>query len=171
MLLSTSTAIIYNLIQKYTIVHYIARYNIIPAIPSCTHPANVFKGRTDDDNVKPLCWDNYLMKQRTLQLLHPFIIRVSDQREQLNIFKQQPPTAQQLFIYSIQHIPICGYHRYSTFSMVLPPQTHFLSCTLTNDCIILSNSDGHITFCSTGNLQSVQHLYIRPIIIFKGCIL
>ena len=30
-----------------------------------THPADVFKGWTDDDNGKPHCWDSYLKKENS----------------------------------------------------------------------------------------------------------
>ena len=33
-----------------------------------THPANVFKGWTDDDKVKPHCWDSYLKKEKQQHL-------------------------------------------------------------------------------------------------------
>ena len=33
-----------------------------------THPANVFKGWTDDDNVIPHCWDSYLKKEKQQHL-------------------------------------------------------------------------------------------------------
>ena len=35
---------------------------------SITHPANVFKGRADDDNVKSHCWNNYLKLRNASQI-------------------------------------------------------------------------------------------------------
>ena len=49
----------YRHILKHDTNHNIAHHNIIPF----THPANVFKGRTDDDQFKISCWDKYLVKQ------------------------------------------------------------------------------------------------------------
>ena len=49
-----------NIYRNYHTSHWHAQPNTI----HITHPANVFKGRTDDDNVKPHCWDNYLTRRK-----------------------------------------------------------------------------------------------------------
>ena len=109
-----------------------------------THPAYVGKCRTDDSDVIPCCWYNYL---------------IETQRQIKDNFMKG--LVQVLLIFITAHPLVCMYmgSNYMLFKLNCnsPRHTYFLSCTLTKD-LSLPNCDSHFTFWSTWDLQGITYI-------------